>query len=1244
MNPSSYRRSRHVSCASRQNPQIPLSGPQSGSILGLAFLCVMIAASVTWIAGCAPEGDDAARSGDAASRDGADTASESPAKESARDAQVEAHRNLAKAHFENGEVPEALAQIEQALALSEGAYIDRLNEAKILFLAQRHEEAIPKFQALQEERPDLPDPPYNLGIIYKRMGQAPEAVPYLERVTQLEPRAAEAWFNLAVLYQRVDRREDALRCIDTVLELDPYHAAAYYQRASLLRAARRMDEAKAAIERFSVLKDRLASEDLSSESLEESPYFEMGLRSPGETAPAPAASGAGGPGAPTIRFVETTAQILAPAAAQPPEGWSATSDAVDVDVADLDADGHLDFVVLYRAHPRVVVFWNDGSGAFSAQSVAPPVREGASEGGSPRDLVLFDLDNDADIDVFVLGAFDAKGGGAPEFADGNLYLISDGRRGFRAHAARSPEDLAATTPLPVRHHAFPVDYDHDGDLDLILSDPKLTVLRNTGSPDSTVLPHFIEATAAAQLEAVNGRIAYAGDVDRDADLDLLGLDTSPGALGQLLGLANVGRQEFVVRAEVDGAVVAQRAALSGAHGLQGVVFCAGDFDNDSWTDGLVATADGATLLRNEGGFRFRPTALDAGSGIVALHAFDADNDGDLDVACARRDEGADLAPGLLLNLGEGAFADRSVEVQLVPQRSNQPSPPHDDPAAVSWSLDSGDLDGDGDLDLVYATSAGLHVFRNDGGNAHGRLLVVELDGGKSNHFGYGATVEVADAGFFVHRTVESSPLSVGVGPLAQVDFVRFAWPSGIVQNEIAVAVGEPRAILRVEEKKEALGSCPSLFAWTGKMEFVTDVLATTSIGLVLDGINAMPFDDEELIRLPEITRRDGQYRFTLADELDEIIYFDHAELWAVDHPAEWTLYSNAVLREPPFPDADVVVVENERAPRGAWTGRGLDVGAALARSDGAYAAEFDAYGGGYHGLCRPHTVTIDLGEEVDRARLVLVVDAWMDWPETATFIAIAQNPGLELILPRIRARATREPGSILTGRIVHPGFGIQALKPKPVVIDLAGLLEPGERYLEIETNLQTYWNRISIAERVDPAAEGAERIVRHTAKPATADIYYRGHSTLEHPDDSPLGLYSYDRVDLAAPWVGSTGAFTRYGEVTELLHEWDDRYAILNTGDAVDFAFDATEFPAPGSARQRTWFVRLGGFDKQGDYGTLASGAVEPLPFRGMSGYPYPADESYPSSAAHRDYRERYNTRHVAERPRTPASATLDRP
>ncbi len=59
------------------------------------------------------------------------------------------------------------------------------------------------------------------------------------------------------------------------------------------------------------------------------------------------------------------------------------------------------------------------------------------------------------------------------------------------------------------------------------------------------------------------------------------------------------------------------------------------------------------------------------------------------------------------------------------------------------------------------------------------------------------------------------------------------------------------------------------------------------------------------------------------------------------------------------------------------------------------------------------------------------------------------------------------------------------------------------------------------------------------------------------------------------------------------------------------------------------FLARTDGWLKDGDLNTAFSQTVEPLPFHGMSRYPYGDDESYPLDKDHQDYLAKYNTRKV---------------
>ena len=106
------------------------------------------------------------------------------------------------------------------------------------------------------------------------------------------------------------------------------------------------------------------------------------------------------------------------------------------------------------------------------------------------------------------------------------------------------------------------------------------------------------------------------------------------------------------------------------------------------------------------------------------------------------------------------------------------------------------------------------------------------------------------------------------------------------------------------------------------------------------------------------------------------------------------------------------------------------------------------------------------------------------------------------------------------------------------------------------------------------------------------------------------------------------GKHTREGDVRGLLTHTDDKFVIARTGDEVSLEFDAPASPVP-AGYTRTYLLMGDGYSKEMDINSASPDTVEPLPFHGMSGYPYTAAEHYPDDAEHRAYRDEFNTRHV---------------
>ncbi len=74
----------------------------------------------------------------------------------------------------------------------------------------------------------------------------------------------------------------------------------------------------------------------------------------------------------------------------------------------------------------------------------------------------------------------------------------------------------------------------------------------------------------------------------------------------------------------------------------------------------------------------------------------------------------------------------------------------------------------------------------------------------------------------------------------------------------------------------------------------------------------------------------------------------------------------------------------------------------------------------------------------------------------------------------------------------------------------------------------------------------------------------------------------------------------------------------------------------------RTWFLCFDGWAKDGDPNTTWAEQVEPLPFHGMSGYPYGPDEKYPDDEVHQAYLREWNTRPAVRLTRDFAAEAYD--
>ncbi len=144
---------------------------------------------------------------------------------------------------------------------------------------------------------------------------------------------------------------------------------------------------------------------------------------------------------------------------------------------------------------------------------------------------------------------------------------------------------------------------------------------------------------------------------------------------------------------------------------------------------------------------------------------------------------------------------------------------------------------------------------------------------------------------------------------------------------------------------------------------------------------------------------------------------------------------------------------------------------------------------------------------------------------------------------------------------------------------------------------------------------------------AGANLRRLGFPLEYSPDGRHPTIYTYDVIEPTSSFKIPAGAYTRYGPVESLLTDFDDCHVILGTGDEIAVRFDARTLPALASGQTRSFILVSHAYCKDMDLYTAEPDTVEPLPFRGMSAYPYPASERYPDTEKLRRARQRFNTR-----------------
>ena len=1131
------------------------------------------------------------------------------AKRTSPAAALQTLRNIGKAYYEQAKYVEAIEEFKKVIASGSAVATDYLNLGLALMQANKLDEALAAMTTARQMDPKLTPADYNLGILYKRELRYPDAEAALRRVIEADPRDPAAWFNLGTVYFAQRKLEDALKAHGRVVEMgfgqgQNFYVASLFHSFTVLVRLKRQEEAQKFLKLHERMRDSVPGISLHNPALEGGKYGAILVP------PSPTTVIARRTGAEKASFSDITSRLGLggqtnpdPAGPEALAGIKAAEYSLEyarrnlvsrvgpsIALGDVNNDGKPD---VYLTNPAGGnrLYENSGEGRFTDVTE----KAGVAASGAALSAVFADYDNSNCSSLLVVGE-----GGA------RLYRAKGNGQGKCDVAFADETEKAGLKGKPgqlITSAAF-LDGDNDGFVDLIMTE--YTDLNSPPQNDSFAFPNdfasggvtfyrnngdgtFSDKTESSGLGRVKGRIRKAvfGDFDNDGYADVIFL-RDDGAPQAYFGK---GECRFVSRTAEAGPDLAKSSALDAA---------VTDFNHDGHFDLAVWSASGYQVLMNRGGGRFvAATGLPAvppPAGFFALRGAVADIDGDSFDDLLVADAG-----GKWRYISNRAGRFREVALDLA---AENPQPF----AAIkpTW------LNAAGKLNLVAVSRNGkLSAFEKDGPPS--RWLEVKMTGFKSNTLGIGSIVELKAGNFYNKLLVTGDRVRVYAGDLPKLDVVRVTWPNAVVQNWVNVATNKP---MEVRESERLASSCQFLYVWDGKQfVFVTDILGTAPLGHLMPEGGYIRPNPEEFVRLGDnLQPLNGRFVFQLTDELREVDYFDQVRLLAVDHPETEEVYANEIFSSTPVKPT-LYRVTRRMTPIAARDHRGRDVLTQVRARDGEYMASVQRLN--IPGLAETHALELDLGQLNPADPVVLYLNGWVYWTDSNSHRALVSNRAHRLTPPYAQVRDRN--GEWVT---VVRDMGLPSGTNRTMRLDLTGKFLSEHREVRIVTNMAVYWDEVFFT------TEEAESQASFELPLLASDLHYRGFST---PVLDPHGVrpeyFEYTKVLGEAPWNPMIGNYTRYGEVQSLVRDADDHLVVMATGDQLTVEFDAQNLPPLKPGWKRTFFLHVYGWAKDGEPNTAFSKTVEPMPFRGMPGYPYAPKTRQPGGAEYQEYLRQFQTR-----------------
>ncbi|HHL31167.1 MAG TPA: hypothetical protein ENJ41_01190, partial [Oceanospirillales bacterium] len=419
---------------------------------------------------------------------------------------------------------------------------------------------------------------------------------------------------------------------------------------------------------------------------------------------------------------------------------------------------------------------------------------------------------------------------------------------------------------------------------------------------------------------------------------------------------------------------------------------------------------------------------------------------------------------------------------------------------------------------------------------------------RSNHSGIGTQFIVYNGDFyasanafynFTGQDQDYQAINVAAGPKEHIDFIAIEWSDGVYQTELAL---KTKQHYKITETQRQLSSCPVIFVWNqGEYQFVSDVLGVGGIGFAL-GRNeyAQPRPWENyLLSSEQFSVDNGVFKLQFTEPMEESAYLDQLTIQVMDVPQQWSVILDERMQvSAPEVTGQALFYQTLIKPRRVFNKQQQDNTESALYADKS-AVEIINDDHRFLGLVDEQIITMEFDQTLI-GDYHMLINGWVEYGYSQTMFA-AWQAGISAQAPTIEYKSDGQWLPLLKE------FGYPAGMPRSASVPINIPIET--QALRIRTNMEIYFDQLALIQAAIPDA-----VKRYQLPLQKAHLYQLG---FPKRSDNSQRVPDYQFTETQPFWDSRymQGAYTRLGDVTELLQAEDNAIAIIAAGEAIELSY-----------------------------------------------------------------------------------------